>query len=165
MSDAEQYAAIIAIIAKTDDPQKLRNFIANARRQGALEVEQAAFERLCYVQPSAKPGTVEHEIWQSIHALEEMLSGERGKTVRLNRTRQKIAREGELKTAADLTLKPNASDGFRFLIEFGFPNLTFEAVTLRHPDLFSNDVLAAARNRLANTDVVAKAPTEVGVEG
>ncbi|MDO6732011.1 hypothetical protein Q4577_18420 [Marinovum sp. 2_MG-2023] len=148
LSPAERTA--LNQIERLEDPEKLRNLIANARRVGSVAIERAAFQRLCLVQPEATPGTVEHDVWQTIHALEEMLKDDRGKTVRLNRTRQKIARDGEAKTVSDLTLKPEVSTGFTNLIERGHPALTFEAVVLRHPKTFDGTIQAAARTRLEN---------------
>ncbi|WP_094022943.1 hypothetical protein [Maliponia aquimaris] len=151
LSPAERTA--LDTISTISDPDKLRNFIANSRRVGSQTVERAAFARLCEVQPSAEPGTVEHDVWQSIHALEEMLKDERGKTVRLARTRQKIQRDGEAKTAADLTLKPDESAGFRDLIDRGHPELTFEAVVLRHPGVFDEETRNAASARLIGAGI------------
>lgn len=140
--------AALAVIETMDEPARLRAMIANARRLGAAEVERAAFARLAHMQPQANPGTVEHDVWQSIHALEEMLRDERGKTVRLTRTRQKITRDGEARTCADLALKPDASAGFTDLIERGHAEMTFEAIVLRHPKTFDKQVRDAAKARL-----------------
>lgn len=139
----------LAVIAVSRDPVQLRKFIANARRMKSAIVEREAFIRLCLVQPEATPGTVEHDVWQSVHALEEMLRDERGKTVLLSRTRQKIARDGEAKTASDLTMKKDASEGFHDLIARGHPELAFEAVVLRHPKTFDDAVIQAARSRFS----------------
>jgi hypothetical protein len=139
----------LAVIAVSRDPVQLRKFIVNARRMKSATVEREAFIRLCLVQPEASPGTVEHDVWQSVHALEEMRRDERGSTTLLSRTRQKIARDGEAKTASDLTMKKEASEGFHDLIARGHPELAFEAVVLRHPKTFDDAVIQAARSRFS----------------
>ena len=154
MADATRAERVaLNVIEDLDDPVRLRNFVRNARRTGSTTVEAAAFKRLCKVQPAEAPGTLEHDLWQSIHALEEMLRDERGKTVRLSRTRQKIARDGEAKTAADLTLKSTPSEGFAMLLERGHPEPSFEAVVLRHPGASDDDVRRAAATRLSAFDL------------
>jgi hypothetical protein len=139
-------------IAQCNDPKDLRRTADNAKSAGNDEVREAALRKLYAVSPAAEPGTLEHDVWQSIFALEGALSEERGKTTLLSRTRQKISRDGEATTVADLVMKP-PSEGYRMLIDRGWPELTFEAVALRHPEHFDHSVLNAASVRLAASGV------------
>lgn len=143
----------LRFIANCSDPKKLEQMIRNARDQGEAEVERAAMLRLYEVKPEARPGPLEHDVWRSIFALEGALTGERARTTLLNRTRPKIKREGEAATVADLVLKKVASEGFDMLIERGMPELTFEAVALRHPGRFDEEVREAAVRRLSGAGV------------
>ena len=86
------YSKVLAAIEKIDDAQQLRNTIKNAKTKGVPEVAEAAFRRLVEVLPEQKPGTVEHDFWRTIAAFEEVLREERGKTVRLSRTRPSSSR-------------------------------------------------------------------------
>lgn len=138
------------------DPKGLRQIAANARKKGELTVARAADLRLYAILPSEAPGTFEHDVWQSIHALEGTLTVERVKTTRLNRTRRKIIRVGEFETVKDLILSTKPSDGFFMLIERQMSNLTFEAVALRHPDRFDEFVLKAAVARLQSAEIDAQ---------
>ncbi len=154
ISKAERDA--LGRIDALDDPDKLRNYIGNARRQGSAVVERAAFARLCRIQPAAQPGTFEHDVWQSVHATEELLRQDRGKTVRLTRTRQKLRKDGAAKTVADLTIKPTPSEGFHLLVDMGHPEFLFEAVVLRHQDIFDSKVRDAAEMRLIEVGLEAE---------
>lgn len=142
------HAKIVALIDNCDNPDKLRTWIANARANGETGVAEAAFRRLIYILPQEKPGTVEHDFWQTMHAFEHTLSVERGKTTRLARTRQKVARVGVIQTLRDWALSNKSTEGFDLLLDRNMPELTGEAIVLRHSDQFSPDVLAAAKGRL-----------------
>ena len=144
---------ILENIAACDHPDKLRRYMKNARVRGADDVYDAAFHRLIAVQPSAQLGTGAHDVWRTIHAFEELLREERGKTVRLSRTRQAIQRKGEVRTVTDLILKRTASDGFQMLRERGLLELSFEAIVMARSDHFASDVVARARDRLQDADV------------
>lgn len=146
MFDATQRA--LSLVAKCTDPKKLRQMELNAHRMGEGQVRRAAQLRLYEVLPEEKPGTLEYDVWQSIHALEGELTHERGKTTRLARTRQKIARDGEEGTVAALILGKE-SEGYRMLIQRAMPKLTFDALALRHAERFDERVIEAAQQRLA----------------
>jgi hypothetical protein len=142
----------LKFIAVCSDAGKLKQMAENAKAHGAADVEQAALLKLYAVMPAAEPGTLEHDVWQSVYALEGALKAERGKTTLLSRTRQKLKRDGELVTVADL-VTGKASAGFQMLLDRRMPELTFEAVALRHPQRFTPDILAAATKRLADAGV------------
>lgn len=141
-------AKMIQFVKTCDDPKRLRTIAENADRNAAGDLARAARLRLYSVLPSEEPGTLGHEVWQSIYALEDTLKQERGKTVLLSRTRQKIQRVGEQGCVADL-VTGSESEGFRMLLDRAMLDLTFEAVALRFPDRFSDQVLKSARARLA----------------
>jgi hypothetical protein len=125
---------ILASIAKCNDPKMLRTWIQNAEKKKDAVIADAAFRRLVSLVPAEKEGTVEHDFWQSIHALEFVLSKENKKTTRLSRTRQKINRVEVIQTLKDLALKKTPSAGFAMLLKRGMADLTAEAVILRHPE-------------------------------
>lgn len=144
---------MLDFVARCDDPEQLRTVIRNAKTQNQLELADAAFRRLVSILPAEQPGTVEHDFWQTIHAFEHILTEERGKTTRLSRTRQKVARAGVVQTLTDWANDKKETDGFRMLIDRAMPELTGEAIVLRHPDQFDEDTVASARARLEHASV------------
>jgi hypothetical protein len=127
--------------------------MGHAKRAGATIVADAAFRRLIAIGSSAEPGSVEHDFWSTLIAFEEMLSEERGKTTRLARTRQKLTRCGVVQTLEDWAFHTTSTDGFDMLIARGMPELTGEAVVLRHPSRFADAVKVAAARRLEEAGV------------
>ena len=154
MTDA---AKILGLIENCNDPEKLKSWIRNAHAKGESRIADAAFRKLVSVLPKEKPGTVEHDFWRTIHAFEHVLSEERGKTTRLARTRQKVARVGEIQTLQDWAMSTKSTDGFTMLLVRNMPELTGEAIVLRHARQFGAEVVAAARRRLeaAGVDIAA----------
>ena len=141
-------ARILATIEKCDDPAALRRIMKNAKQRGGDDVYDAAFQRLITVQPSAQVGTIAHDVWRAIYAFEEILREERGRSVPLARTRQKIQRVGEVKTVTDLILKKTPSEGFGMLKERSRLELSFEALVVARAEHFPGNVVDAARSRL-----------------
>ena len=139
---------VLAFIAATDDPAKLNALIENSRARGAKDIEMAAFKRLIHISPSDQPGSLEHDVWRMVFAFEHLLKQERGKTVMLSRTRQKLGRVGALQMLSDWACDARETDGFRMLMDRGVPELTGEAIVLRHSARFPDAVVVAARERL-----------------
>jgi hypothetical protein len=132
------------------DKVKLRNWMANAKRQKRDDVYQDAFRQLCRIEGRNIDDPLEAEFAIVMRALEEALSEESGKTKRLSRTRQKLSRVGVRQTLADLAMKSSPSTGFLKLVEFGMAReLSAEALVLKYESEFDVAVVAAARKRLA----------------
>ena len=135
-------------IADCSDPKKLRKYMANAKARRADDVYDAAFHRLIAVQPTAQIGSIAYDVWRTVHAFEELLTEERDRTTRLQRTRQAIARKGEVRTVVDLVLKPNASEGFKMLNDRELQHLSFEALVIARHEDFPAQVVDKAVARL-----------------
>jgi hypothetical protein len=151
------YSKILAVIAASTDADQLRNFEKNARTKGVKVIEEAAFSRLLSILtdsvPNRPPHSLERDFWTMIHAFEEILRAERGRTVRMTRTRQKVARVGVVQILIDFATAATPTDGFDTLIERHRPDLTGEALVLRHASLFEPAVVAAASARLESVGV------------
>jgi hypothetical protein len=59
-----------------------------------------------------------------------------------------IKRHGILNAAERAVNRDQETAGYKALIEMGLQEFAFEAVILRHPDLFSPDVVAISKLRL-----------------
>ena len=149
----EAIAKVLEVIRTSRDHDQLRRLMEAARRNGAESVREAAFRRLLHILPGETPGTIEHDFWRTIHAFEEVLRQERGRTVRLSRTRQKVKRVGVMQTLTDFAMNKAPTDGFRMLIDRAMPELTGEAIVLRHKSHFPEEVITAAEERLRSAGV------------
>jgi hypothetical protein len=138
---------MLDFVAGCGDAKKLRQIAQNADEKGVPELAEAARRKLYSILPGEDPGTIEYAVWQSIFALEDVLKRERGKTILLSRTRQKIGRQGVSQCVADLVMG-TATEGFRMLHERNMLDLSFEAIALKFPEKFEDQVLTAARQRL-----------------
>jgi len=144
---------ILAFVERCDNPGELESLIQNATRLGNMAVAEAAFRKRISLVPAEQPGSVEHDFWQTVQAFEYALSQQRGKTTRLFRTRQKVAKVGVVQTLREWAPGSQETAGFKMLLERGMPEFTGEATTLRHPQLFEPPVLEAAQQRLKTAGV------------
>jgi hypothetical protein len=135
-------------LSKEWDKGKLRNWMANAKRLGRMDVYNDALRQLCRAEGRNIDDPLESEFAAVMRALEEALTEQSGRTKRLSRTRQKLARAGVRKTLADLALKLQPSMGFLKLVEFGMADMSAEALILKYASEFETEVVLAAKERL-----------------
>ncbi len=143
MTEAEKKA--LAAIAVLTDPAKLREMVKNAKNKSPL-VEKAAFRQLVSIGAEHEPGSVEHDCWTMVHTVEELRRINGRKVWRMNHMRPKIERDGAVAALEYCALKE--TDGFSEVLDYGMPEMTAEAIVLRHPEKFSPQARSAARGRL-----------------
>ena len=143
------YSKQLAFIAGCDVPKKLRSLLAQAKVSGTAVLEQAAFARLIALEPQEEPGSLEYDFLRTTEMFETLLGG-----VRLSPLRQKVAREGISAVLLEFMQAETISDDTQSRLDHGAPELTAEALVLRHPKRFGADTLSTARARLAEAGFV-----------
>lgn len=139
--------------ASLSDVTKLRILQKNARSAGEEKLALECLLRIAELAGNDFDDPIEKEFWQAVTCAEEFKTAENGKTTRLSRTRQKYKRVGALQCVADWAEDSKITDGFEILIRAGRPDLTGEAIVLRHPEKFSEGAVAEARKKLLAHDV------------
>jgi len=131
-----------------DDPKLVRNLLENARRAKRDDLVFQCQVRLAQLEGKRYETPLEQEFWAAVRAAEELASAKNGKTTRLIRTRQKVARVGIKRCLEDWAFHKGTTQGFDILVDGGHPELTGEAIVIRHPEEFSAEAVEAARARL-----------------
>ena len=104
---------ILAFVERCDNAGELETLIKNATKLGNAPVAEAAFRKRISLVPAEQPGSVEHDFWQTVQAFEHALSEERGKTTRLFRTRQKVAKVRRRADASRMGARRPGDRGFQ----------------------------------------------------
>jgi hypothetical protein len=130
------------------DPNGIKNLLANAKRAGRSDIVLKCQVRLARLEGAKYSTSLEREFWAAVRAAEELATEKNGKTTRLNRTRQKAARVGIKKCLEDWAFHQGTTQGFDILVQGGHPELTGEAIVIRHAPEFSPEAVDAARQRL-----------------
>lgn len=137
----------LSLIAALSDPEAIRSIARKAAGKHPT-VERAALRRMVILQSEGEEGSAENDCWKMVLAVEEIRRQIRGRKSPMNRLRPKIEREGEVAALEYLAL--HESDGFKEVLEYGLPELSAEAIVVRHGHpTFSAKAVDAARLRLA----------------
>jgi hypothetical protein len=131
-----------------NDPKLVRSLLNNAQRAGRQDLVFRCQVRLAKLEGARYETALEREFWAAVAAAEELASLKNGKKTRLNRTRQKVARVGIKRCLEDWAFHKGTTQGFDILVEGGHPELTGEAIVVRHAADFAENVVEAARKRL-----------------
>ena len=125
-------------------------FARNAEKRGRPDLAQKAKVRAVELRAEeyGAKSQAENEAIQAVYAYEEMLSKKNGKRTRATRTWQMIKRRGIIESVERAVNRKSETQGYTTLAEMGLKEFAFEAVILRHPELFSDEVIAISEQRL-----------------
>ena len=137
-------------IKRLDTPKKCEIFARNAinhdRPDLALEANQRAIE--LRAEEHGAETTAEIEALQAVYAYEELIYKKNGKRHRASRTWQMIKRHGIIEAVERAVKRDSVTQGYTMLVEMGLEQHAFEAVILRHPEIFSDEAILIAGQRL-----------------
>ena len=137
-------------IKRLDTLKKCENFAKNAAERGRDDLAKQARQRAVELraQTHGSKSIAEKEALQAVYAYEDLLTKKNGRTTRASRTWQMINRHGIIEAVERAVKRDVPTQGYKLLVEMGLEDYAFEAVILRHPEVFSEDAAEVSRQRL-----------------
>jgi hypothetical protein len=143
-------------VKSLNTPEKCEIFGKNARERGrpdlALEANQRAIELRAEEHEAETPA--ERESLQAVFAYEESTYKKNGKRTRASRTWQLIKRHGIIEAIERTVKRDPEPEGYALLVELGLEQHAYEAVILRHPEVFSEEAQSISQERLKEWSAV-----------
>jgi len=132
-------------------PEDCAGFIKNALRLGHPDLAQQARQRAVQLRALAfgAGSEAEREAIEAVYAYEAVLSERNGRKTRASRTWQMIKRHGIIHAVERAVGRSEETAGYSALLEMGLERYAFEAVVLRHPDIFSKESVERSSQRAA----------------
>lgn len=112
---------------------------AIAARRKAIEIKASTHK--------ATTEAEEHSL-QAVYAHERVMTLERGRKTRATREWTMITKHGFVVAMESIVKNPTANAGYQALVKMGMQDMLFEAVVLRHPDVFSVEAVAQSKQSL-----------------
>jgi len=137
-------------VKKLQSPDKCEIFARNCLERGRPDLAAQARERAVQLRADAHGAESEaaKEALEAVYAYEEVLSQKNGRKTRAGRTWQMIDRHGIIGAVERAVNRSAETQGYKALVEMGLEDYAFEAVVLRHPDLFSKEAVEISRERM-----------------
>jgi hypothetical protein len=137
-------------IKRLKTPADCEKFAKNAIRLGRPDLADETRIRAVELRANeyGANSQAEKECLQAIYAYEEVLTKKNGRRTRASRTWQMIKRHGILEAAERAVNREEPTIGYKALADIGMQEYLFEAVILRHPELFSEGAVQKSKDRL-----------------
>ena len=139
-------------VAKLKTPEECAAFAKNAVRLNQPELVVQSRQKAVELRAAAYGATTEPErlCIEAIFAYEEILAAKHGRRQTAGRTWPMVKEHGAINAAERAVNRKDATIAFDALKEAGLERYAFEAVILRHPQLFSESAVAISRQRMAD---------------
>ncbi len=137
-------------VKKLKSPKECEIFSRNAEERGHPELAAQAREKALELRAEefGAKTQAEKEALQAIYAYEEVLSKKHGKRIRANRTWPMVERHGIIEAVERAVNRSQETQGYEYLFKMGLKKFAFEAVILRHRDVFSASAIKRAEERI-----------------
>lgn len=144
------------LVKKIKTPDKCAIFAKNAKRKGRDDLALQAKERAIQLKAEAygADNLAEREAIEAVYAYEEVLTLKNNKKTRASRTWPMIKRHGILEAVERAVNRDSETQGYNYLLEMGLQNYAFEAVILRHSELFSDESVAISKKRISEWEQI-----------
>lgn len=131
-------------------PEHCEIFARNATARDRPDLAEQARVRAVQIRAEGHDAesAAEIEAFQAVYAYEEVLAKKNGKKTRATKTWQLIRRHGIIEGVERAVNRDSETQGYTALIEMGLKEFAFEAVILRHPELFSDAAVQKSKERL-----------------
>ena len=138
-------------IRRLDTLKKCENFARNAANKGRSDLAAEARQRAVEIRAEEHGAQTdpEKEALQAVYAYEDLLTNKNGRTTRASRTWQMIKRHGIIEAVERAVKRDAVTQGYTMLVDMGLERFAFEAVILRHPEVFTDEAVKISSRRLA----------------
>ena len=137
-------------VTKLKTPEECERFAKNAIERNRRDLADEARKRAVELRAAAygAKSQAERECLEAIYAYEEVLTAKNGRRTRASRTWQMIKRHGILGAVERAVNREAETAGYTALLKMGLQDYAFEAVVVRHPELFSAETVQHSKARV-----------------
>lgn len=138
-------------IAKLKTPEECANFAGNATERGYPDLAREAQRRSIALRAAQfnAQSDAERECVEAVFAYEETLALKNGRKQSASRTWPMLEKHGIIPAVERVVKRKADAAGYTALVALGLQEFAFEAVVLRHTELFSEEAVARSRARMS----------------
>ena len=137
-------------VAKLRTLEDCERFAKNVLERNRPDLAEGARKRALELRADAYGANtqVERDCLEAVYAYEEVLTAKTGRKIRASTTWQMINRHGVLRAVERAVKRDAETAHYAALRTIGLQDYAFEAVVMRHPELFSRDTVQRSKARV-----------------